>query len=111
MNGERAGGEGGASTRHSNVEPVSVEVKLNVGVVSLVGFVGAGGDRRVRRGQVDHERLRGGRGVDVAGGVDRADLERVRAGGERRRVVNGDGQVANAARVDAALERRRPRSR
>ena len=55
---------------------------------------------------VDGERAGGGRGVGVAGGVDRADLEGVLAVGERRRSVCGELAGGERAAVDAALERR-----
>ena len=37
VNGEEQDANAAASTRHSNVEPASVAVKENVGVLSLVG--------------------------------------------------------------------------
>ena len=48
-------------TRHWNVEPVSLELNVNVGVLSFVSPVGPAGDRRVRRRGVDHEGPRGRR--------------------------------------------------
>ena len=97
---ERAAVDRGTGTSRR----VSVEVNVNVGVVSLVGLLGAAVDRRVRRGGVDHERLRGGRRVGVAGGVDRAHLERVRARRPACRGVNGDVAGGEGGAVDAALE-------
>ena len=55
----------------------------------------AAGDRRVRRDGVDGPGAGGGRGVDVAGGVGGADLERVRALARGR--CSSAGQVLNAA--------------
>ena len=69
------------SMRHWNVEPASVEVNAKVGVVSLVG---SGPAVIVVSGAMVstvHVCARGRR-VDVAGGVDGAHLEGVRAPGE-----------------------------
>ena len=79
-------------------------------VVARVGRAAV--DRRVRRGRVDRSKLwLGGRRVDVAGRVDRADLERVRLPSVSAAVVSGVVQVANGGGVDAALNVAPPSSR
>ena len=80
------------SMRHSNVEPASVELKVNFGVVLSTGRPGRV-DGRVRRGQVDGPGVARRGAVGVADGVGCADLEGVAAGGERRRAVSGLEQV------------------
>ena len=103
--GEEQAANGPPSMRHSKVEGVSAEVKVNVGVGSLVGP--AGPESIVVCGVfVSTTMLAGGGGrVDVAGGVGGADLEGVgavgQARGRARRGAGGEG-----AAVDAALEGR-----
>ena len=92
VNGEVQVANAAPSTRHWNVEPASVAVNVNVGVLSLPGL-STGGERRVGGDGVDGPGPRGGRGVDVAGGVGGADLERVRALGEAG-VAGGAGAEA-----------------
>ena len=109
--GERRRGLGRASTNPRrrrrpgtrSVEPASLEENANVGVVS---FVGPDGPLSivVSGAAVSTVKLRdGGRRVDVAGRVGRADLEGVGAVGERR---GGLGRRAGGPRaaVDPALE-------
>ena len=75
----------------------------------MVGPVGPAVDRGVRRGRVDREGARRGRGVDVARGVLRAHPQRVAALGEAAvacaaTCTRTAGRGARA--VEAALERR-----
>ena len=90
--------------RHSKLEPLSLELKVKLGVVLPGGARRAGVDGGVRGGQVDRPGVAGGCGVGVAG-VSVARTSKVwlpwRECG-RDRV--GAGAGAPAAAVDAALE-------
>ena len=99
---------GPSSTRHSNVEPVSVEVKAKVGVLSLIVVPLAGPLVMVVAGAaVSTVKVRlAGRRVDVAGGVLGPHVEACAPRRSARRAVLGEVQAFQAAAVDAALEAR-----
>ena len=78
VNGELQDANAAASTRHSNVEPASVEVNENVGVLSLGASRGARRDRGVRSASVStvNDRLAGDASMLPTPSVG-AHLERV----------------------------------
>ncbi len=97
------------STRQRNVEPLSLALYANVGVVSLPGVLGVAVNVVVGAGRVDREAARGG-GAGVRRQVGRAHEQRVGAVGEAaERARRGAGLVAAGGRagsVEAALEGR-----
>ena len=87
---------------------VSVDVKLKLAVVLAVNAKGSQGNRRLRRRHIERvyrPTVTRGCGVEVAGRVDRADLEDVRANGQSG-IISGVAQLKRRA-VEAAGKGRR----
>ena len=100
----------GAAAEGAAVE-LALERRRRLGRIEREGRAGAADRagradqvRGVGRDRVDGPRARGGRGVLVAGGVDGADAEGVRA---LREPGVACGAAAEAAAIELALERRR----
>ena len=93
------------SREHANVDTRLARRELEGGARARRRAGGPGVDRRLRRVRVHGERAARRRRIDVAGGVARSHVERVRTVGERRGRVRRDaGRERGGA--DAALERR-----